>query len=100
MMEYRPSKLFNAFCDTVVDAKEWEAYRILYKKFLKEQNQQGHFKALITGEKRTLKIEFYMSHKLNSLFVLVAYISRAGEPRKSVADALKEQLEVIKELEE
>ena|SRR6185503_9076887 len=100
MMEYRPSKLFNAFCDSIMNAREWEAYRILYTRFLEERKQEGHFKALITGEKRTLKVEFYMSHKLNSLFVLAAYISRPGEPRKSVADALKEQLEVIKELEE
>ncbi len=99
-MEYKPSKFIDEFCDSVMDAKEWEAYRILYKKFLKEEDQSGQFKALITGEKRTLKIEFYMSKKLGFLFALIGYISRPGEPRKAVADALKEQLELIKELEE
>jgi hypothetical protein len=99
-MDYKPSKFMDGFCDSVMDAKEWEAYRILYKKFLKEENQSGHFTALITGEKRTLKIGFYMSKKLDALFGLVGYISRPGEPKKSTADALKEQIELIEELEE
>ena len=99
-MEYRPSKFLDAFCDDVMDVKEWDAYRILCKKFLKEQNPVGHFKVLVTGEKRTLKIEFYLSRKLDNLFGLTGYISRPGEPRKATLDAVKEQLEAIKEAEE
>jgi hypothetical protein len=99
-MLYKPSKELDKFCNTVMEGNEWEAYTLHYKRLIKEQNQSGHFTFLINGEKRTLKIEFYMSKKLDVLFGIIGYIVRPGEPRRIATDALKEYLAVIKEAED
>lgn len=55
---------------------------------------------MINGEKRTLKIEFFMSEKLNTLFGMIGHIVRPGEPRKAAADVLKVYLAAIKDAED
>jgi hypothetical protein len=99
-MQYKPSKELDKFCDTMMDGDEWEAYVLHYERLLKEQNHNGHFSFLINGEKRTLKIEFFMSKKLDTLFGMISHIVRPGEPRKIAADALKVYLVAIKEAED
>ncbi len=98
-MEYKPSKELNKFCDSIMAGDEWTAYQLHYKRLLEEQNKAGHFVFLINGEKRTLKIEFYMSKKLDTLFGMIGYIGRPGEPRKVALEAMKDYLDAIKEAE-
>jgi hypothetical protein len=75
--------------------REFPAYDIQAKKLTLEKSEKGHFEKLIQSENRTLCINYYMSHKSNTLFVLTAHIVRKGEPRPKELEALKKYVEEI-----
>lgn len=75
--------------------KEYTAYDVQLKKLLLEKSEKGLFEKTIQAENRILCINYYMSHKLDALFVLTAHIVRKGEPRPKEIEALKKYIQEI-----
>ena len=94
-MKIQESDFFGKFYSNIMYRKEYPAYEIQTKKLTLEKSQKGHFEKMIQAENRTLCINYYMSHKLDVLFVLTAHIVRKGEPRPKEVEALKKYIEEI-----
>jgi hypothetical protein len=96
-MKTQESYFFGKFFDGIMHGKEYAAYDIQTKKLTLEKSEKGHFIRNIQAENRTLCINYYMSHKLDTLFVLTAHIVRKGEPRPKEVEALKKYVEEIEQ---
>ncbi len=71
-------RFFGKFFNDIMHGREVPAYDIQTKKLTLEKTEKGHFAKNIEAENRTLCINYYMSHKLDTLFVLTAHIVRKG----------------------
>jgi len=94
-MKPQESDFFTKFFNNIIHGKEYPAYDVQIKKLTLEKSEKGHFEKTIQAENRTLCINYYMSHKLDTLFVLTAHIVRKGEPRPKELEALKKYVEEI-----
>lgn len=94
-MKTHESEFFGKFFNDIMHGREVPAYDIQTKKLTLEKKEKGHFTKNIEAENRTLCINYYMSHKLDTLFVLTAHIVRKGEPRPKELEALKKYVEEI-----
>ena len=94
-MKPQESEFFGKFFFGVMHGKEYAAYDVQVKKLTLEKSEKGYFERTIKAENRELCITYYMSHKLDTLFVLTAHIVRKGEPRPKELEALKKYVEEI-----
>ncbi len=98
-MEIQESEFFGNFFYSIMHGKEYAAYDVQAKKLTLEKSEKGLSQKTIRSESRTLCINYYLSQKLNVLFVLTAHIVREGEPRSRELEALNKYVEEVKDLE-
>ena len=99
-MEARESPLFVEFVDTHLVGAGFEAYLLQQKAILTVKEPSGHFQRLMKLGGRVLVIEYYLSEKLDTLYVLSGHVVKAGEKREKERKVIKEFISEIKELEE
>jgi hypothetical protein len=97
--ETKESPFFQGFADNIMTGEEFKAYLVQAKELANEGEPEGHLERLIKAKSRTVQIDYYLSTKLCTLFVLTAHIVRAGEPRTKEKKALQEYLGEIKRWE-
>lgn len=83
------SRSVAKFQDRIMDAKEYLAFELLFSRMLREPGGVGRKEMSYHGARRSLHYSYYVSEKLQTVFVLMAYQERAGEPRKD--DLLEER---------
>ncbi len=99
-MNIQESNFFGQFSNRIINGKEYTAYKVQIGKLKLEKPKQGPFEILVKTENRTICVNFYFSHKLNTLFVLTAHIVRKGEPSPKELAALKKLVQEIEEQDE
>jgi hypothetical protein len=98
-MEYRVMPYFRNFRDNIMDREELDLLRFQVLGLAYAKDRSGFFDKILKGEKRVLVVNYYLSFKLDALFVLTAHITRAGEPREKEKEAIQKYLAEIKSLE-
>lgn len=98
-MQVRLMPFFQEFADSVMTGKEYNAFRVQARSLVEEKDRNRHFEKVIKGPGRVLVVNYYLSLKLNALFVLTAHIQRGGEPREKEELALRKYIEQLKALE-
>ena len=98
-MEAEESPLFVEFADSHLVGTGFEAYLLQQKAILTAQGPSGHFQRLMKLDGKVLMIEYYLSEKLNTLFVLSGHIVKAVEKREKERKTVKGFITRIKELE-
>ena len=82
------SHAVQRFQDRILDIKELTAFDLFFGRLRKEPGGDGRKEHTHRGHRRNLHFSYYVSSKLKTVFVLMAYQERLGEPR---ADDLKEE---------
>jgi hypothetical protein len=98
-MNVRRMPFFHDFVNHIMDGFEFRTYRVQAISLSTDRERSGFFEKVIKGPKRVLVVNYYLSIKLDTLFVLTAHITRAGEPREKEKEALEKYLAEIKALE-
>jgi hypothetical protein len=90
---------FQEFADSVMTGKEYGLFRVQALALAFEKDRTRHFEKVVKGPNRVLVVNYYLSLKLNALFVLTAHIQRGGEPREKEKQALQKYIAELKALE-
>jgi len=90
---------FQEFADSVMTGKEYGLFRVQALALAFEKDRTRHFEKVVKGPNRVLVVNYYLSLKLNALFVLTAHIQRGGEPREKEKQALQKYIVELKALE-
>lgn len=98
-MKYELMPFFRDFRDNVMDRREYELFRVQALGLAQAKERTGHFDKVLKMPKRVLVVNYYLSLKLETLFILTAHITRAGEPREKEVEAIKGYVSKIKNLE-
>ncbi len=98
-MQIKLMGFFQEFADSVMTGKEYGLFRVQALALAFEKDRTRHFEKVIKGPDRVLVVNYYLSLKLNALFVLTAHIQRGGEPREKEKQALQKYIEELKALE-
>jgi len=98
-MQIKLMEFFQEFADSVMTGKEYGLFRVQALALAFEKDRTRHFEKVIKGPDRVLVVNYYLSFKLNALFVLTAHIQRGGEPRVKEKQALQKYIEELKALE-
>jgi len=98
-VQIRLMPFFQEFADSVMEGKEYDAFRVQARSLAFEKDRTRHFEKVIKGPSRVLVVNYYLSFKLDALFVLTAHIQRGGEPREKEKQALQKYIEELKALE-
>ncbi len=98
-MKIQLMPFFQDFRDSIMESKELDIFRLQVLSLAHAKDRTRLFEKVIKGQKRVLVVNYYLSFKLDALFVLTAHITRAGEPRVKEKEALQKYLNEIKALE-
>lgn len=98
-MQIKLMGFFQEFADSVMTGKEYGLFRVQAVALASEKDRTRHFEKVIKGPDRILVVNYYLSPKLNALFVLSAHIQRGGEPREKEKQALRKYIMELKALE-
>lgn len=99
-MEIEVSTNFKEFADTHLVGTGFEAYLLQRKEIIALKEPQGHSQRLMKLGGRVLIIEYYLSLKLDTLYVLSGHLVKAGDKRDKEQKLVKEYISQIKKLEE
>ena|SRR5665213_2589109 len=99
-MKVQRMPFFEDFVDRSMDRNELELFRFQALGLAYAKDRLGFFDKILKVPKRVLVVNYYMSLRLDTLFVLTAHITRAGEPREKEKEVLEKYLAEIKALEE
>jgi hypothetical protein len=99
-MEIEVSAVFQEFADTHLTGHGLEAYRLQRKEILAFKKPQGHFRRVIKLGGKVLIIEYYLSLKLETLYILAGHLVAAGSKREKEEKIIKEYIAKIKGMEE
>jgi hypothetical protein len=98
-MQIKLMGFFQEFADSVMTGKEYGLFRVQALALAFEKDRTRHFEKVVKGPNRVLVVNYYLSLKLNALFVLTAHIQRGGEPREKEKQALQKYIVELKALE-
>lgn len=98
-MQIQLMEFFQEFADSVMTGKEYGLFRVQALALAFEKDRTRHFEKVVKGSNRVLVVNYYLSVKLNALFVLTAHIQRGGEPREKEKQALQKYIVELKALE-
>jgi hypothetical protein len=98
-MQIKLMAFFEEFADSVMTGKEYDLFRVQAIALAFEKDRTRHFEKVIKGPNRVLVLNYYLSLKLDALFVLTAHIQRGGEPREKEKQALQKYIAELKTLE-
>jgi hypothetical protein len=98
-MQIKLLGFFQEFADSVMTGKEYGLFRVQALALAFEKDRTRHFEKVVKGPNRVLVVNYYLSLKLNALFVLTAHIQRGGEPREKEKQALQKYIAELKALE-
>lgn len=99
-MEIEISPLFQEFANTHLVGPGLEAYLLQRKELMALKEPQGYSRRLMKLGGRVLIIEYYLSLKLDTLYVLSGHLVKAGEKRDKEQKIVKEFISEIKKMEE
>src|SRR5208283_5832408 len=77
-MQIRLMPFFQEFADSVMTGKEYGLFRVQAIALAHEKDRTRHFEKVIKAPDRVIVVNYYLSFKLNTLFVLTAHIQRGG----------------------
>jgi hypothetical protein len=98
-MKIQRMPFFHDFAEKIMDGSEFGIYRVQALSLAAAKDRAGFFEKIIKGSKRVLVVNYYLSLKLDTLFILTAHITRAGEPREKEKESLQKYITEIKLLE-
>ena len=99
-MEIEVSTNFQEFADVYLIGHGLEAHLKQRLEITRLKEPQGHFRRVIKLGGKVLIIEYYLSLKLDTLYVLSGHMVKAGEKREKEQKLIKEYISKIKEMEE
>jgi hypothetical protein len=99
-MEVKESPFFVEFVDSVLGGGGFNSYLYQRESILNEKEPEGHFLRLLKFSGKVAVIEYYLSLKVDTLFVLSGHLVKAGDKRDKEKRFLKQYISEIKKLEE
>jgi hypothetical protein len=97
--DLRPSPAVSAFLERFADGQEYLAFSYFFRRLLQEPGGTGKREFAHHGPRRTIHFSYYVSGDLRTIFVMMAYQERPGEPRERDLAAEAEFLSAIQKLE-
>jgi hypothetical protein len=95
LFEVFHSDAVRRFQNRTMDGKELLAFELFFTRLRREPGGEGRKEFSHHGPHRILHFSYYVSTKLRTLFVLMAYQERRGEPRSDDLKAEQELMTVI-----
>jgi hypothetical protein len=99
-MEVSETTLFHEFASGHLIGIGFASYEVQRKSILNMGEPVGHFQRIIKLSGRVAMIDYYLSEKLDTLFVLSGHIVRAGDKREKEQKAIREYISIIRSQEE
>lgn len=98
-MDIEVSALFQEFADTHLVGPGFEAYLLQRKVMIDFKEPVGFSRRVIKLGGKVLVIEYYLSAKLDTLYVLSGHLVKAGEKREKEQKVIREYVTQIKRME-
>jgi hypothetical protein len=98
--DLRPSPSVEAFLDRIADRAEHLAFGLFFRRLVQSPGGNGRREFAHHGPRRTLHFSYYVSENLQTIFVMMAYQERPGEPRERDLALEAEFLRAIQRLEQ